>query len=138
MRITVLHIRLSYFRVVLKPGYDPIKHKDDGFSVTVFFADAGLAAWYNNREDNNGVSEGGSNTKWWDIMPRHEVKIQRVDFLMMTEANERFWPHLWYSQPVDIEAQARTFTNRSWYSPMLTEAGTSHEHQHDRYKSKTK
>ena len=72
--------------MTLEPGYDPIEHRDDGFSITVFFADLALAEWY---------VKNHNSKRWWDVMPKHEVFLDKVDFVMIDpDSSERFWPHL--------------------------------------------
>ena len=94
--------------MTLEPGYDPIEHRDDGFSITVFFADLKLAEWY---------VKNHNSERWWDVMPKHEVFLDKVDFVMIDpDSSERFWPHLANSEAPDLHLQANTFKARSWYS----------------------
>ena len=94
--------------MTLEPGYDPIEHRDDGFSITVFFADLALAEWY---------VKNHNSERWWDVMPKAEVFLDKVDFVMIDpDSSERFWPHLANSEAPDLHLQANTFTARSWYS----------------------
>jgi len=95
------------FKLILEPGYDPIGNHDDGVSITVFFADADLAQWYNKKTRSN---------RWWETMPRHEVKLSRVEFVMMDDiTSDRILPRLWNNPggPIDLVTQARASVSRS-------------------------